>query len=157
MQPEALGSGLLIAMAFELHGAWPCVIAVTIAQVPLALIGILSAALRRVTPNEYRGRTSALFLLFGNVIRFGFGPLLPALITDHVFADGAMLGRSIALVALVSGVAAALILWAGCRPLRAAVADARRWTSHESPMPGELTEPPDERIATDPLHTAGLL
>jgi hypothetical protein len=56
-------------------------------------------------------------------------------------------------VALGSGLLIAMAFELhGAWPLRAAVADARRWTSHES-----LTEPPDDRIATDPLHTAGLL
>ncbi|HEX7588040.1 MAG TPA: hypothetical protein VF478_06980, partial [Anaerolineae bacterium] len=110
--------------------AWACIVLVSIAQIPLSLIGILSTALQQVTPNEYRGRTSALFLLFGNVIGFGFGPLLPAYLTDHVFGGEGMLGRSIALVALVSGAGAAVLLWSGCRPMRVGVADAKQWTGN---------------------------
>jgi MFS family permease len=125
----ALLCALLLSMAFMLPNAWACIVLVSIAQIPLSLIGILSTALQQVTPNEYRGRTSALFLLFGNVIGFGFGPLLPAYLTDHVFASETMLGQSIALVALVSGVGAALLLWSGCRPMRAGVADSQRWMS----------------------------
>ena len=143
----ALGSALLIAAAFEVPSATLCVIGVTIAQVPLSLIGILSTALQQVTPNEYRGRISALFLLFGNVIGFGFGPLLPAVITDHVFANEAMLGRSITIVTLTCGVGVSLLLWAGCRPLRAAIADAKLWTSHDSSIPQERTQFPPEQGA----------
>jgi MFS family permease len=130
----ALAAGALIALAFALDDAWACIVLVTIAQIPLALIGILSTALQQVTPNEFRGRTSALFLLFGNVIGFGFGPLVPAWITDHVFADDSMLGRSISIVALASGICAAALLWSGCRPMRAAVIQARQWTHAEAAL-----------------------
>jgi len=125
----ALTSSVLIALAFEVDSAWGCVILVTIAQLPLALIGILSTALQQVTPNEYRGRVSAIFLLCGNLVGFGFGPLLPAWITDHVFADQALLGHSIALVAASAGAVSAVLLWSGCAPLRAALIAARLWTS----------------------------
>jgi MFS family permease len=131
----ALTASLLVAVAFEIDSAWGCVILVTIAQLPLALIGILSTALQQVTPNEYRGRVSAIFLLCGNLVGFGLGPLLPAWITDHVFADQALLGHSVALVAASAGAVSAVLLWTGCAPLRIAVVAARPWTTanrHES-------------------------
>jgi MFS family permease len=131
----ALLCALLISLAFVVPNAWACIVLVSIAQIPLSLIGILSTALQQVTPNEYRGQTSALFLLFGNLIGFGLGPLLPAFLTDHVFGRESMLGQSIALVALVSGVGAALLLWCGCRPMRAGVADAKQWTSNALAQP----------------------
>ena len=112
----ALTASLLVAVAFEIDSAWGCVILVTIAQLPLALIGILSTALQQVTPNEYRGRVSAIFLLCGNLVGFGLGPLLPAWITDDVFADQALLGHSVALVAASAGAVSAVLLWTGCAP-----------------------------------------
>jgi MFS family permease len=128
----AAGASILIAVAFQLDSAWSCIVLVTIAQIPLSLIGILSTALQQVTPNEYRGRTSAVFLLFGNVVGFGFGPLLPAFLTDHVFANEAMLGRSVSIVALAAGLGSAMLLLTGCTPMRAAVEEARRWITPET-------------------------
>jgi MFS family permease len=146
----ALTASLLVAVAFEIDSAWGCVILVTIAQLPLALIGILSTALQQVTPNEYRGRVSAIFLLCGNLVGFGLGPLLPAWITDHVFADQALLGHSVALVAASAGAVSAVLLWTGCAPLRTAVVAARPWTTANR---HELTTDRDRQAAlTETRH-----
>jgi MFS family permease len=141
----ALTSSLLIAVAFEIDSAWGCVVLVTIAQLPLALIGILSTALQQVTPNEYRGRVSAMFLLCGNLIGFGFGPLLPAWITDQVFADQTLLGHSVALVAASAGVVSAVLLWRGCTPLRAALVAARLWTTADG-IEGSINDRSDRGV-----------
>ncbi len=122
---------ILIATAFVVPNAWFCVIVVSVAQIPLSLIGVLSTALQQVTPNEFRGRVAAIFLLFGNAIGFGLGPFLPALLTDHMFKSEAKLGISITIVALLSGFASTVIFASGCAPLRSAVLTSRRWTSGE--------------------------
>lgn len=127
----ALCSSVLIAAAFQLDRAWGCILTITLAQVPLSLIGVLSTALQQTTPNEFRGRVSGLFLLFGNVVGFGFGPLLPALLTDHLFRRDDKLGDAVSLVALASGVLSAIIIWSGCRAMRLAVAAAARWQTEE--------------------------
>ncbi len=119
----SLWCGVVIAAAFMVDDAWVCIGLVILAQLPIAAIGIVSTALQRVTPNEYRGRVSALFLLVANLIGFGFGPLIPAIITDYLFQDDAQLGLAVAIVAIITGPCGAFLLWIGCKPMRRALHD----------------------------------
>ena len=66
------------------------------------------AALQNVTPNEFRGQISALYLFTIGVIGGGLGPLAVALFTDHVFRDEAMLRYSMVVVTVIFG---AVGLW----------------------------------------------
>jgi MFS family permease len=61
------------------------------------------AALQNVTPNEFRGQISALYLFTIGVIGGGLGPLAVALFTDNVFHDEAMLRYSMAVVTVLFG------------------------------------------------------
>jgi MFS family permease len=47
-------------------------------------------------PAEVRGKAIAIYLVATNVAGMGLGPLLVALLTDHVFADEAMVRAAIA-------------------------------------------------------------
>lgn len=118
----SLWSGIVIGAAFLVGNGWACIALVVIGQLPIAAIGIVSTALQEMTPNDYRGRVSALFLLVANLVGFGFGPLAPAMLTDYVFHDDAKLGLAVAIVTMVAGPLGALLLWTGCRPMRAALA-----------------------------------
>ena len=69
--------------------------------------GLPSAALQVVTPNPLRAQMTAIYFFIGNLIANGIGPTLPALLTDYVFKDPAMLRYAIAIVA---GTAAPLSL-----------------------------------------------
>jgi hypothetical protein len=85
--------------------------------------GIAPAALHAITPNEFRGQVTALYLFAINLIGMGFGPTFVALATDRVFQSDLAVGRSLA---LVTGMAAIVRcadrrrparLWRrGCRP-----------------------------------------
>jgi MFS family permease len=123
----ALFCGLVIGIAFLVDDARLCVALVVVGQLPIALIGVVSTALQQVTPNEYRGRISAIFLLFGNLIGFGVGPFLPAALTDYVFRDETALGLSIALTCFVTAPCAALLLWLGCKPMQRGMLEAEQW------------------------------
>ncbi|MPT48668.1 MAG: MFS transporter [Sphingobium sp.] len=68
--------------------------------------GIAPAALHAITPNEYRGQVTALYLFAINLIGLGFGPTFVALATDHLFMSDLAVGKSIALVAGVASVVA---------------------------------------------------
>ncbi|MGZ3268599.1 MAG: MFS transporter [Croceibacterium sp.] len=61
------------------------------------------AALQNVTPNEFRGQISALYLFTIGVIGGGLGPLSVALFTDYVFHDEAMLRYSLVIVTVIFG------------------------------------------------------
>lgn len=69
--------------------------------------GLPSAALQVVTPNPLRAQMTAIYFFIGNLIANGIGPTIPALLTDYLFKDPAMLRYAIAIVA---GVAAPLSL-----------------------------------------------
>jgi MFS family permease len=73
--------------------------------------GAAPAAIGAVTPNEMRGQVSALYLLVINFLGIGIGPTVPALFTDYLFRDEAMLGASLVLTAAVTGLPAAWLLW----------------------------------------------
>jgi MFS family permease len=61
------------------------------------------AALQNVTPNEFRGQISALYLFTIGVIGGGLGPTIVALFTDYVFHDEAMLRYSMVVVTVIFG------------------------------------------------------
>jgi len=68
--------------------------------------GIAPVALHGITPNEYRGQVTALYLFAINLIGLGIGPTLVALATDHLFGSDLAVGHSLALVAGVASVVA---------------------------------------------------
>jgi MFS family permease len=84
-------------------------------------LAMAPAALQVVTPNQLRAQVSATWMLFLNIITAGIGPTAVGVITDRVFADSMALGKSIALVNVISVPLAALALAAGLKHLRAAV------------------------------------
>ena len=100
LMPDPALAFVMLAIAF------PC----------LTMHGVAGVALQLVTPNEYRARMTALYFFVVNLIGLGFGPMLIALLTDHLFGDDAALRYSIATVAAVALPLAALILSWGFRP-----------------------------------------
>jgi len=78
--------------------------------------GPQNAALQSVTPNRMRGQATALFLFVFNIIGFGCGPTVIALITDHVFHDDARVGSALALATAILGPLSAWALLRGLKP-----------------------------------------
>jgi MFS family permease len=66
-------------------------------------IGLSGALIQIMTPNEMRGRMSALYLFVGNVSGMVLGPLLPALLTDYYFNDEMEIDKSMAVTIGVVG------------------------------------------------------
>lgn len=68
----------------------------------ILLIGVVSAGSlaiwQRIAPPELRGRLSASFSLVATGLGATLGPIAVATATDRVFADEAMIGRSMAMV-----------------------------------------------------------
>lgn len=69
-----------------------------------------SASLQIATPNRFRARVSAIYLLVVNLTGIGFGSTAAALLTDHVFKDENRVGDSITWLALVASPIAAITL-----------------------------------------------
>ncbi len=78
--------------------------------------GPQNAALQSVTPNRMRGQATALFLFVFNIIGFGCGPTVIALITDHVFHDDSRVGSALALATAILGPLSAWALLRGLKP-----------------------------------------
>lgn len=86
--------------------------------------GLPSAALQVVTPNRLRAQVTAIYFFIGNLIANGFGPTIPALLTDYVFRDPAMLRYAIAIVGGVSVPLSLLVLSLGIAAYRESVGRA---------------------------------
>lgn len=76
-------------------------------------VGVTTAALMEITPNEMRAQMLAVMLFLVNILGLGFGASLIAGITDFVFADDAALRYSIALASAVIAPTIVVILWLG--------------------------------------------
>ena len=86
----------------------------------------MSASLQVITPNEMRGRVTALYLFTANVLGIGVGPTAIAVMTDLVFHDEAKLRYSLVLAGLLSCIPAACY-WYVRGYYREAVIRAKRW------------------------------
>ena len=79
----------------------------------LTMHDVGTVALQFITPNEYRARVTALYFFVVNLVGLGFGPMLMALLTDHLFGYDGALRYSIALLTAVALPLAAIFLTAG--------------------------------------------
>jgi MFS family permease len=121
-------SAVLIIAAVAVQIAWLAAVLFAIGLGILAYIGVASAAMQLVTPNEFRGQVSVTFMFIMTLIGYGIGPSLPAAFTDFLFHDDKMVGWSMALSLAVTAPVAAAFLWYGRGAMRRAVEDAKAWT-----------------------------
>jgi len=119
----------------------PCGIAAPLVndlQVALLLIAVLVffltfpqgtniAAFQLITPNEMRAQVSAIFLLITNVCGLGLGATSVALLTDFYFGAPERVNESLALMTLLVGTPALVLLTLGLKPYRTALAEAEQW------------------------------
>lgn len=97
LMPSATLAFVMLALAFPM----------------LTMHGVGTVALQFITPNEYRARATALYFFVVNLTGLGFGPMLMALLTDHLFGDDGALRYSIALVTGIALPLAAIVLTMG--------------------------------------------
>jgi MFS family permease len=97
--------------------------------------GLNSASLQLITPPTLRGQAGGFFILIGNLLGLGLGPLVVALLTDRFFGRPDAVGQSLLIVGLAVLPAASLLL------LRGSVLFARRdeATSAAEPEGAALT------------------
>jgi len=81
-------------------------------------LGSCTALVQIATPNRMRGRMSAIYLFFINLISVGCGPTAVAYATDHVFGRDEAVGSSLALVAALSLGLSVICLLRGLSPVR---------------------------------------
>ena len=92
-----------------------------------ALPACASASLNLATPNELRGTGIAFFASTSGLVGTGLGSVLIASVSETFFGGGASIGLGIAVAMAVCCPAAAILLYLGMRPMRAAVEEADRW------------------------------
>jgi MFS family permease len=93
--------------------------------ITIAGIGSQNAAMLMVTPNKMRGQMTALFLAMYNVVGFGAGPTVVALLTDYVFGRENMLRWALLVTVSVLSTIAAITITLGLKPYGREVARAR--------------------------------
>lgn len=81
--------------------------------------GYSIAGLQLVTPPQFRGRMSAAYLTYLNLVGLAAGPTAVGAITDFVFHDTTKVGWAMAIVVLVSAPIGAFFLWIAARQKRA--------------------------------------
>jgi len=113
LMPTALGANIMLAMAgFCISFG----------------VGPQNAALQTITPGEMRGQVTAFFLFVFNIIGFGLGSTVVALLTQYLFGSEAMLRYSLATTVAILTPAVVLILTFGLKAYGRSVARARSWT-----------------------------
>lgn len=102
----------LVVSAFVVDDAWLCATLLGLGYLFLCSFGgICSAALQLMSPNELRGRTSALYVFTLNLLGLGLGPLIVGFFTEYVFADRQLVGWSVATtVAIASSISLICLL-----------------------------------------------
>lgn len=83
------------------------------------------AAVQIITPGRMRGTVTAFYIAVFNVIGYGVGPLVVALLTENLFRDPAMLPSSMALNAVILAPIGLLFTWLAVAPYARAAAYAR--------------------------------
>ena len=95
--------------------------------IAVAVIGAQNAAFLMITPNRMRGQTTALYLVMYNVIGYGLGPTVVAVLTDYVFGNEAQLYLALACVSAVLCPLAALCYTIALKPFTARAESTRHW------------------------------
>ena len=85
----------------------------------------VSSVMALLAPNAVRAQMLAIFLFAFTILGLGAGPAIVALLTDHVFADEAKIGQSLAVVVITGAAIAFVTLRMSLRFLAPAVARNR--------------------------------
>jgi len=105
----ALALGPLVIAAFQLRDATLAIaLLAPLLFVTSCPVGAASAALQMVTPNRFRARTSAIYLLVINLLGIGLGSSAASFVSDVVLQDEQRIGDG---VTAVAAVAAPLAAW----------------------------------------------
>ena len=86
---------------------------------PLALF---ATSLQNITPNQYRGVVSGLYVFTVNIVGYGLGPMVVAFFTDKVFRNEMAIDLSMASMFLICGPISFFIFYFGRKPFARALA-----------------------------------
>jgi len=85
---------------------------------PLALF---ATSLQNITPNQYRGVVSGLYVFTVNIVGYGLGPMVVAFFTDKVFRNEMAIDLSMASMFLICGPISFFIFYFGRKPFARAL------------------------------------
>ena len=85
---------------------------------PLALF---ATSLQNVSPNQYRGVVSGIYVFTANIFGYGLGPMFVAFFTDKVFKNEMAIDLSMTTMFLVCGPLSILIFYFGRKPFAEAL------------------------------------
>ena len=86
---------------------------------PLALF---ATSLQNITPNQYRGVVTGLYVFTVNITGYGLGPMVVAFFTDKVFKSEMAIDLSMATMFLICGPISFFIFYFGRKPFSRALA-----------------------------------
>ena len=120
---------IVLAISIPLNVAFPLMptgeMAIALSGMTMFLgaviIGPQNAAIQIVTPNRMRGQITAAVLFGFNVIGYGLGPVILALVTDYVFQDEMQIRYALSSTYVVIGPLALFVLWFSLKPYRKAM------------------------------------
>lgn len=92
-----------------------------------ASVGVTTAAIIEITPNEMRAQLLSIMLFMVNILGLALGATLIAAVTDFIFGYDGALRYSIALCSAIIAPTIVVILWRGLRHYRACAEEARAW------------------------------
>jgi len=110
-------------IAFLSPNLWIAFVGLALTGVIAPFIAVAAAALQLATIPERRGIASATFLLVYNLVGFGLGPAIVALVSRLAFGDDGNLGTGLAMAFMAVPPIIMLLMALGLRPMREAVAD----------------------------------
>jgi MFS family permease len=85
---------------------------------PLALF---ATSLQNITPNQYRGVVTGLYVFTVNITGYGLGPMVVAFFTDKVFKSEMAIDLSMAAMFLICGPISFFIFYLGRKPFAKAL------------------------------------
>ncbi len=101
----------LFAFAYLLSDTRAAICIFAVAVLVMALQGGLQGAtIQLLAPERMRGFAIAIYLMAANIIGMGVGPLLIALLTEHVFGRAGAVGQSLAIASVGSSLLAAAVI-----------------------------------------------
>jgi MFS family permease len=114
-----------ILLAFSTDSLILSVAMICVAAACTGYAALAATALQIVTPSEYRGQVSAVFVAAFALIGPGLGPALAGFLSAHVFHDDKMIGWGVAGTFVVSAPIGILLIWSAMLPMRQAVTQAQ--------------------------------
>ena len=112
----AIGCAILGAAAPLMPTAWLALLTLCLWKLFVNLpTSAALTTLNEITPNELRGKVTAVYILTLGVLASGSGSLVVALVTDDIFGNEAAVGKSLALVSAVAAGSGAVLLCLGLK------------------------------------------